>query len=453
MLGAAYIGFLCDLCYNYGMKKLLRGLVLMVGMVVGVSASVNTSMSTDVSAKISESQLFFYGQNGIYFYNGSGGVNCDPATEGGENYNYAGATVWSEAELAAISANEAVYKAAAEKYGIPWQTLAVIHSMETGLTRTNPANGQGLYQLYSYTSGGTNGNRFATGAVSDAEFQQQTEIAAGIISARLNGATDAGAIQRMFFSYNGASKQYIEKALAMGYSQEEAENGAGSPYVMNRYDGQRDPTSGSMSASWAGRYTADGVYTSSSTSSRFGAYVKYTALTGVGGVCSSGGGSIADVALRLSWNGRGHSKTDASPEYIEAMKSVGAYIAPCNGSGCAPVGASCDQFVGTVMRYSGADTNYPIFGPGVQEAYMASHPDMYQKVNASSVSDLLPGDIFVTNENGRHIYIYAGIVNGVPTQASASFNDRTAENFAGVYFSDGGTGAGARGYTVYRRIQ
>ena len=418
-------------------------------MVAGILCLVPTAM-VSAAKRLPESTLYYYGLNGIYFYNGAS-ENCEPATASGENYNYAGVTVWSEAEIAAIEANREIYQEAAEVYGIPWQALAVLHSMESGLTRYNPENGQGLYQLYSLTEGGTNENRFAPGDVDDAEFRRQTMIAAEIVAGMLEGDT-AEDIQKMFFKYNGASAAYIRKALEMGYSMEEAERGAGSPYVMNRFDSERDPTSGSMGTGWAGRYTKDGVYTADSVSSAFGAFVKYGALTGTGGFCSSSGNIIADTAILLSWDGHGHDKSDPKPEYVDAMKEVGAYISPCNGSGCAPIGASCDQFVGTVMRYSGADADFPIFGPGVQEAYMQSHPEKYEQVAASDVSDLLPGDIFVTTENGRHIYLYVGEIDGTPSQASASFNDRTGEHFGGVYFSDGGTGSGTRHYNVYRRI-
>ncbi len=77
---------------------------------------------------------------------------------------------------------------------------------------------------------------------------------------------------------------------------------------------------------------------------------------------------------------------------------------------------------------------------------MQSHSDMYSRVNASDVSELLPGDILVATDNGRHIYINLG--NGM--QASASYNDRTGEHYSGVYLTDKG---GSRHYNVYRRIQ
>ena len=418
-------------------------LVVLAGLTLFLSPSAQ-------AAKMSDEQLHLHSLYSVFFYDGNE-KKCGTGVGAG-NYNYAGATVWSEVELSAIEANRAIYEEAASQYGFSWQILAVIHSMETGLRRYNPANGQGVYQLMSYVASGQ--GRFEPASeISEEEFRRQTMLAAEVIN-RLSGGDldDESSVARLFFRYNGASARYVEKALSMGYSQEEAEAGAGSPYVYNRYDASRDPTSTSMNATWAGRYVRDGQYESGSVSTRFGAFVKYVALAGESGYCESGGGTIAETAILLSWDGSSHTKFDPKPEYVEAMREVGGYTAPCNNTGCAPIGASCDQFVGTVMRYSGADSQFPIFAPGAQEAYMVAHPEMYEKVEASDVSELLPGDIFVTTENGRHIYLYVGEIDGVASQASASFNDRTGEHFAGVYFMDNGTGAGARHYNVYRRI-
>ena len=422
------------------------------GLFVGILAGFLALLPLNVSALsvIDEALLYFNGMNGVYFYRGHKDNEC--IVSDGGNQNYAGVPVWSEAEMAAISENQAIYEEAANQYGFPWQVMAVLHYMETGLRRYNPGNGQGVYQLYSYTGGGSNGNRFEPAAsISEEEFRRQTMTAAEIVSSSVGDLNDTNNVKKLFFKFNGQSKRYIEKALALGFSQEEAENGEGSPYVMNGYDARRDPSSSEMDPAWAGRYVRDGVYDSSSTSTRFGAYVKYAALYGnvyCRDTASGGGdGNIVDTAMRLTWDERNHGKNDPRAEYVEAMKAVGTYFTPCRSNGdCAPVGASCDVFVSTVMRYSGSDPAFPATGPAVQENYMQSHPEMYSRVMVSDTSQLLPGDILVATDNGRHIYINLG--GGM--QASASYNDRTGERFSGVYLSDYN---GTRHYNVYRRIQ
>lgn len=369
-----------------------------------------------------------------------------------ENVNYAGDQVWSDAELEMINANRPFYETAAEEYDLPWQVLAVVHDLEHGLSRTNPGNGQGIYQLYSYTAGGTNTNRFepTSTPVSDEEFQRQTNLAAKFISNYGFDLNSDDGVKQLFFRYNGMSDKYIQKAISMGFSEEEAANGEGSSYVMNRYDARRDPTSSQMDPHWPGRFVGDGVYDPSSTSNGFGAFVKYAAIGGAsGGFCVSNSDDINEVAINLSWPGlRSHNKTDAKPEYITAMKDVGNYIDPCNASGCAPKGASCDIFVSTVMMFSGADPDFPQYGPERQREYMLSHPDMYMEIDhGGDFGTLQPGDIFVTD---GHIFLYVEI-DGVPGQASASFNDRTGEHFESIFFEDT-VASKHRYYRVFRRI-
>ena len=158
--------------------------------------------------------------------------------------------------------------------------------------------------------------------------------------------------------------------------------------------------------------------------------------------------SIVDTAILLSWDGHGHAADDPKPEYVAAMQAVGTYQKPCggDGNGCAPIGASCDQFVSTVMRYSGVDAGFPPFGPGRQMEYMRANSSMYEEVGTGDGTEIEPGDIFVVSSGGQsHIYIYIGELNGAQSQASASYNQRTGEHFAGVAFSQGG-----QDFTIFR---
>ena len=160
--------------------------------------------------------------------------------------------------------------------------------------------------------------------------------------------------------------------------------------------------------------------------------------------------SIVETAMNLSWEGfNSHAADDPKPEYVEAMKAVGQYWM---GNGEAPYGASCDQFVGTVMRYSGVDPDFPGNWPPQQEQYMASKPDKYEKIEANrDVANLQPGDIFVVGAKqsdgtwGNHIYIYLGLIDGEPWQASASYNSHTAEHFGWISWEDYGME-----YSIYR---
>lgn len=381
------------------------------------------------------------------------------STVAGRNVNYAGVQVWSDAEMQAIEANKAIYEKAADQYGISWQILAVLHSHETSLGRRNPVSdwsnekSEGVYGLHSWAVSG----RISIDVkeeISDDEFLQQTIWAAEFVKENygdLNLKTDDG-VKTMFYRFNGLGNPYYhDKAIALGFGEEGAAIGEGSPYVMNRYDEQRDPTSANMNSAWPGRFVKDGVYDAGAVANNFGAFVQYEALKG-SSYCSAAGGIIAETAIKLSWEGTGHDKNNPKPEYVTAMKEIGYYV---KGNGYYPEGASCDQFVGTVMRYSKADPDFPIFfGYGLVK-YLQTHTEKYMKVDhQEDFSKLQPGDIFITYANGDHIYLYVGEIDGKMYQASASANSRTGEHFASVYFSDGhGTsGDGIRHYEVYRRI-
>ena len=385
---------------------------------------------------------------------GSSAGRSDKKTLGGDNTNYAGEQVWSDEELAKIEENRPFYEAAAAKYGVPWQAIATMHSLEYSLQRANPANGQGIYQLYTYTAGGTNSNAFLpAGPVSDDEFARQTDIATSIMkdmieSAGLDVASDEG-IKSLLFQYNGTASVYKQKALDMGFSQEEADWGEGSAYVMNRYDERRDPASPNMDSHWPGRFVADGVYDPSSTSMGFGGFVKYIALGGGGGnTCRDSGDLIGKVRGYVWPEHHDAPYHDRMPDYAEVVDSKripsGLYV---GGSVGGVNGIDCGGFVTTLLNESGFDPEYNYGGDtskgasnvnGGQVPYVLENPDKWEMINSdwntpiSDESQLSPGDVAYSNcstvgtasENDcGHTYVYIGEVEGYETHiASASYS-------------------------------
>lgn len=241
---------------------------------------------------LSESMLDMFANNNILFYDPSEKKTDGQCGNvgGGNNQNYAGAIIYSDAEMQTIEANRPFYEKAAEKYNFPWQILAVIHYRETRLGRTNPGNGEGAYQLTSYVN--ANNTKFLpAGAISDDEFQRQTDIAASVIDGKAKGLdlnTDDG-VKTLFFRYNGVAGAYKQQALDLGFTSEEASHGEGSPYVMNRYDEKRDPTvEPTKSNNTWGQIKVNNGPIEYPANSDFGAYVYYIAIGGSAGDCSSG---------------------------------------------------------------------------------------------------------------------------------------------------------------------
>lgn len=233
-----------------------------------------------------------------------GGSTSTTSGLNGNYTNYAGDQVLTDSQITLLQSNVPIYEQAiqntgAGQYGINWQFMATLHYQETGLNRYNPDNGQGVYQMFTYVN--ETGNTFPPAdEISEEEFLRQSELVITevliptITSSDLN-LSNPDDIKRFFFSFNGRAQQYIDKALAMGFSQEEANNGEGSPYVMNKYDAARDPDSPDMDPNWPGRFVADGVYDPSSVGANYGAFTIYSAIGGAD-VCIS---SVSSGGLTL----------------------------------------------------------------------------------------------------------------------------------------------------------
>ena len=233
-----------------------------------------------------------------------GGSTSTTSGLNGNYTNYAGDQVLTDSQITLLQSNIPIYEQAiqntgAGQHGVNWQFMATLHYQETGLNRYNPDNGQGVYQMFTYVN--ETGNTFPPAdEISEEEFLRQSELVITeelipmITSNDLN-LSNPDDIKRFFFSFNGRAQQYIDKALAMGFSQEEANNGEGSPYVMNKYDAARDPDSPDMDPNWPGRFVADGVYDPSSVGANYGAFTIYSAIGGAD-VCIS---SVSSGGLTL----------------------------------------------------------------------------------------------------------------------------------------------------------
>ena len=359
--------------------------------------------------------------------------------------NYAGDEILSQAERDKIAANRPVYEEAARENDMPWQILAVLHYREHSLNVSNPANGQGIYQLYSYTSGGTNSNAFKpAGPVTTEEFLRQTKIAAKLVKEsygrELTSNPDSRMVKKMFYRYNGEA--YQQQALDMGFTPEQASIGEGSPYVMSRADVKRDSTKGGMS--WY-MYVGDHQSTTGHNERNFGAYVVYLALggftdnsgtsgcsssngqPGTGGYSGGGHQLISQTAVDLAWH-RYDTETDSAtrayfsgdrknptPAYSEAQRKAGN------------VGdvTDCGRFVSVVLRSSGVDPNFPpVDTTGSMVPYLNRHPDLYDEIpNTGDTSVLQSGDILIVP---GHIKLVVNI-NGHLQEVQASLHGHAPE--------------------------
>ncbi len=158
-------------------------------------------------------------------------------------------------------------------------------------------------------------------------------------------------------------------------------------------------------------------------------------FTSTGGVCGGGNGDINATALALAWPEHGHSMYEPTEAYAAALVATGVNKL---GDEWSMMGASCDAFVATVMRYSGADPEYVCCLVSELRKYMANHPEKYVLVtgNIFSSDDVMEGDILVANSL-KHIEIAVRKEDGTMAIASASHGERTGE--VGNWYHNDGT--------------
>lgn len=109
-------------------------------------------------------------------------------------------------------------------------------------------------------------------------------------------------------------------------------------------------------------------------------------------------------------------KSNAKQEYLDGKAKAEAET----GADPMQLWASCDRFVATVLRVTGADTEMPWGSTAEQATYMANS-SKYERVGCG---DRQPGDIIIVP--GKHIMLYVGNVDGKDSLASASYLDRVA---------------------------
>lgn len=276
---------------------------------VGTSLAIVACLPLNNAAALSPAD---YAAQSIDFYSANAGTCTAPSTTGvgttagGEadgkgNADYKGRQIVSDAQMKKVKENQPIYEKASQEVKIPWQLIAVIHLRESGLSRTNPGNGQGIYQFVA-----GNGGPYPPGSVNDAEFLRQTIFAAKFIRGKAGAkkeklaAGDPDAIKDTLFSYNGRAAVYTRQAKQLGF-----DNGyEGSPYVMNIADAKRDP--GVNKTTW-GQIKLDGGGLAYPANSDYGAFVIYAALAGIpssGGACA-GSGAIDPRVGENGWEATG----------------------------------------------------------------------------------------------------------------------------------------------------
>ncbi|MBQ9014735.1 MAG: C40 family peptidase [Firmicutes bacterium] len=162
---------------------------------------------------------------------------------------------------------------------------------------------------------------------------------------------------------------------------------------------------------------------------------------------------LVETAQKLAWpqgtskgtySYPGGHRTDA---YTEALSQ--AFGSRSGWSAQTAAGASCDVFVGTVVRNSGYDESFPR-GLDMIVDYCSKHTDKWLDTGITRQEDMQPGDILfqLYKGGGGHIAVYLG--DGLV--ANAHYHGKAYGVVQSMY-NGGGIHKSWRTFKVYRPLQ
>jgi len=344
------------------------------------------------------------------FYSANTIIGYDPCEEtcstgssvvSGNNKDYAGNPILNEEQLKQIAANQPFYEKAAKKAAIPWQIIAVIHLREFGLKKSGPSNGYGPYQITP--------SAYPIGPYSDEQFQDATDKAAVFMKAKADGRdlTNPENVKYIFFAYNGTAGSYKTQAKRLGFNDTQADNGDGSPYVVNRLDQKRDasvePTKSNNTWGQIKQDYGSIVYPANLD---YGAYVVYTAITGglSGGECSTG---LAEGGMDL----------DAAKAFMETYKTAPDSIDYIGGAGRDCSGGPLANCVSFSVYFINKYTDLTGFASGPTGNGVSVAGNVASR-NSGVMLGKEPRPYAVFSRGGSGGFGHTGIVLGVDTAAN-----------------------------------
>ena len=349
------------------------------------------------SFALTASQRLIYGQNNLVFYNPDENFSNEDCLTGLGSYDGIASAGLSELQAAFVDTYSGIASELGAQYGIPWEAVVA----------------QGIYESAAGTTkfARERNNFFGINAVDSNpdlaySYPSPQEGWKGYFEFINNNSRyrEHGA-----FNFPGDPFGYLNAILDAGYATKGTYFEEASPLikaVINRAKEKGWKLSSEMSPN------------NTQTSTNF-----------VG--CNSttqGNGDINQTALALSWPDRSHDVKDPKPEYTKALEEVGLSN---YSEEWVRIGSSCDAFVATVLRFSGADPDVVCCGAANMLNYFATHPDLYEEIpNLDNSSNLQPGDI---RARPSHVEIYVVDESGTGRIASASHGDRTADHAREFY--------------------
>ncbi len=362
-----------------------------------------TLFTSSTTSAISSATLDFYDQNGIYYYNPDGfSAGCYAGLGSYDGVTTAGLT---DLQAAFIDTYHGIAAELSAEYGIPWETVIAQGIIESASGTSNFARERNNF----FGIGAFDSNPNAAKSYSSPQegWQGYYENIAETSTYSEHGA----------FNYSNDPYGYLVAIKEAGYATDPDYVQKVGEYV-KAIENRAEEKGWQLSSSLPATNTTPLTPVSSS----------YSSASHGCSTSTYGNGDINKTALDLSWPDRTHDLHDTKPAYTEALAQVGL---DSYGDEWVRIGASCDAFVATVLRFSGADPDVVCCGAANMLNYFATHPDLYEEVpNLDNSSNLQPGDI---RARPSHVEIYVVDESGTGRIASASHGDRTADHARDFY--------------------
>lgn len=372
-------------------------------LITSIVAILAVILAPSATLAISESTLDFYDRNGIYYYNPDGfSEGCYAGLGSYDGVTTAGLT---DLQAAFIDTYHSIAAELSAEYGIPWETVIAQGIIESASGTSNFARERNnFFGIGAFDSNPNAAKSYSSPQEGWKGYYENIEKTSVY---RENGA----------FNYPNDPYEYLKAIKAAGYASDPN-------YVQKVGEYIKAIENRAKEKGWALSSENTSPVVSSSTG------LSSSTSLGLHGCSSStyGNGDINKTALDLSWPDRSHAFDDPNPAYKKALDEVGLSN---YGEKYVQIGASCDAFVATVLRFSGADPNVACCGAANMLKYFATHPDLYEEIpNLDNSSNLQPGDIRVRPD---HIELFVVDESGTGRIASASKGDRTADHARDFY--------------------
>ena len=402
-------------------------------------APVSVYATGSTGRKISEEDLFFYGENGIYYYNSHSSGGCAPGSYVGGPIAISGSTVkekiWSglTSFLTAEQAAGVMGNMQSESNFNPAQhEIELLNQKQPGFdlgANDDVSYGLGLVQW----SGGRRVGMYNYVAEKNASllsyFNDYQKYSPGYT---VDG--------EKFLELAGEEATDALLSLELQYLKDELENGyralfetstvtEATDYFLRTFERPLDPEATAQTR----LSQAEKIYE------------EFTGSSAGGGSCLTGSGELEEFVRKYVWPDyrkvEGVNYTNRMPDYAEAVGrriSEGKYV---GGSVEGVAGIDCGGFVTTIMQESGYYVNYNGCGSNVatQEYWLREGGGSadWEWLNPDGrnmdASDLQLGDVAFKGNytggcvaGGDHTFMFIGHLDGFQTQiASASYTTGT----------------------------